>query len=95
MASKNLSRALRAASRQKLTAPAIPKRSFVTSLPTRPAVAAAARVAAAPLQQTRGVKTVDFAGHKEKVFGKMAFNFRGRMELTTKQSEKTGPGRNC
>ena len=26
--------------------------------------------AAIPVQQVRGVKTIDFAGHKEQVFGK-------------------------
>jgi len=70
MASKNATRALRASLRQ-LKAPQVQQRSFVAAVnaTARPGMAAAQKaVAASFVQQTRGVKTVDFAGDKEKVF---------------------------
>ena len=71
MASKNFSRALRAATKQKITAPSGQTRSFVSAVATRPVVAAAQRPAfkSPSSQQSRGVKTIDFAGSKETVFG--------------------------
>ena len=71
MASKTLARTLRTASKQKFSAPSVQKRSIATALATRPVTAAIQRPAfAAPSQQqTRGVKTIDFAGSKEQVFG--------------------------
>jgi len=70
MASKNASRALRASLRQ-LNNPRVQQRTFVSALNagSRPTVQKAA--APAFVQQARGAKTVDFAGDKEKVFGKM------------------------
>jgi len=70
MASKNATRALRASLRQ-LKAPQVQQRSFVAAVnaTARPGMVAAQKaVAASFVQQTRGVKTVDFAGDKEKVF---------------------------
>jgi len=70
MASKNATRALRASLRQ-LKAPQVQQRSFVAAVnaTARPGMVAAKKaVAASFVQQTRGVKTVDFAGDKEKVF---------------------------
>lgn len=71
MASKTLARTLRTASKQKITAPSVQKRTIVSALATRPVLAATQRPAfAAPVQQqTRGVKTIDFAGTKETVYG--------------------------
>jgi len=71
MASKTFARTLRTASKQKITAPSVPKRSFVSAVATRPVVAAHQRAsfAAPSQQQTRGVKTIDFAGTKEDVYG--------------------------
>ena len=70
MASKTFARTALRASKQKVAAPAVPKRSFISTPAARPAVSRATRAIAAPIQQqTRGVKTVDFAGHKEQVFG--------------------------
>jgi ketol-acid reductoisomerase len=71
MASKTLARALRTASKQKIASPSIQKRTFVSALAVRPTIAATQRAAfAAPIQQqTRGVKTIDFAGTSEKVYG--------------------------
>lgn len=70
MASKHASRALRASLRQ-ASAPRVQQRTFVSAVnaASRPTVQ---RVAPAPfVQQARGAKTVDFAGDKEKVFGKV------------------------
>ncbi|CAI6312812.1 unnamed protein product [Periconia digitata] len=72
MASRPAARALRQASRQLAVNPA-QKRGFVSAInrsSARAAVAAAPKAAvAAPFQQqTRGVKTIDFAGTKEVVY---------------------------
>ncbi|KLP06474.1 Uncharacterized protein Y057_3517 [Fusarium fujikuroi] len=56
MASRNFTKALRGPARQLASAPRVQQRTFV----------AAARSAAR--QQVRGVKTIDFAGHKEDVY---------------------------
>ena len=70
MASKTLARTLRTASKQKIAAAAVPKRTFFSAPVTRPAVSA--RAVVTPIQQqTRGVKTIDFAGTKEQVFGRL------------------------
>lgn len=70
MASRGFSKSLRAA--RQLAAPRVQQRSFVAArqlvgaaTATRPAVGAA-------VQQIRGLKTMDFAGHKEDVYGKSA-----------------------
>jgi len=69
MASKNASRALRASLRQ-LKAPQVQQRSFIAAAnAVRPSLVPAQKAAVAAIaQQTRGAKTVDFAGDKEKVF---------------------------
>lgn len=48
-----------------------------------------------PMQQTRGVKTVDFAGHKEKVFGGLytCTNAYARKTDSDAQNGVTGHGR--
>lgn len=70
MASKSFARTALRATKQKVAAPAVPKRSFVSAPVTRPALARTTRAIVAPVQQqTRGVKTIDFAGTKEQVFG--------------------------
>ena len=66
MASRTFSRALRSPLAKQLTsAPA--RRTFVSALnaSARPT----ARAAVASSQQVRGVKTIDFAGTKEDVYG--------------------------
>lgn len=72
MASRTASRALRSSLRQTVKAPAVQQRTFVSAVnaASRPALAQAPK-AAAPFVQQRGVKTVDFAGHKEDVYGKI------------------------
>ena len=71
MASKTFVRTLRAASKQKLPLGTVQKRSFTSAPAARPATAAPRAAFVAPAQQqTRGIKTVDFAGVKEDVYGK-------------------------
>jgi ketol-acid reductoisomerase len=65
MASRTFSRALRSPLTKQLSAPA--RRTFVSALNASARPAAARAVAAA--QQVRGVKTIDFAGTKEQVYG--------------------------
>ena len=93
MASKTFARTLRTASKQKIPSQTFQKRPFTSVLATRPAVVANARAAVpAVQQQTRGIKTIDFAGTKETVFGT---SILASTEYTTnsRQNEKTGPGR--
>jgi len=69
MASRSFSKAVRSPLARQFTSPAVQRRTFVSafSAAARPNVARAA--VAGPAQQVRGIKTVDFAGHKEQVFG--------------------------
>ena len=71
MASRSFSRALQSSLTRQLTSPATQRRTLISAskyartariAPLRPAFAAS-------LQQTRGVKTIDFAGTKEVVYG--------------------------
>lgn len=70
MASKNASRALRTSLRQ-LKAPQVQQRSFVSAVnASRPSLQPALKATqSAFVQQSRGKKTVDFAGDKEVVYG--------------------------
>ncbi|KAF2163644.1 hypothetical protein M409DRAFT_57149 [Zasmidium cellare ATCC 36951] len=69
MASKHASRALRASLRQ-LKTPQVQQRSFVSAVnASRPSLQPALKAgSSAVVQQTRGKKTVDFAGDKEIVY---------------------------
>jgi ketol-acid reductoisomerase len=67
MASRSFSRAIRAPLARQLASPAVAQRSLTAArslarLAVRPA-------AVGPAQQVRGMKTMDFAGHKEDVYG--------------------------
>ncbi|KAG6001307.1 Acetolactate synthase, mitochondrial, partial [Claviceps pusilla] len=68
MASRGFSKSLRAA--RQLAAPRVQlqQRSFVAARQLVRAATAARPVAGAAVQQVRGVKTMDFAGHKEDVY---------------------------
>jgi hypothetical protein len=70
MASRSFSKALRSPMARQLAAPA-QKRAFIAAAGAIRA-AAPRTAASAPKQQTRGVKTMDFAGHKEKVWGELS-----------------------
>jgi ketol-acid reductoisomerase len=74
MASRGFSKALRAASKQKLPSQSFQRRSLASLLGARPATAIVPRATFAGKiqQQVRGLKTIDFAGHKEQVFGQSA-----------------------
>ncbi len=65
MASRTFSRALRSPLAKQLSAPA--RRTFFSALNASARPTATRAVAAA--QQVRGVKTIDFAGTKEQVYG--------------------------
>jgi ketol-acid reductoisomerase len=65
MSSRSFSKALRPLARQ-LASPAVQRRTFVAAAGA--VRASAVRAAAAPAQQVRGVKTIDFAGSKEDVY---------------------------
>lgn len=68
MASRQAPRALRNAARQLAAAPA-QKRTFVSAINAASRAAPKAAVSS-QFQQTRGIKTIDFAGTKETVYGK-------------------------
>ncbi|KAK6514271.1 Bifunctional acetohydroxyacid reductoisomerase [Arthrobotrys conoides] len=74
MASKTVTRALRSSSRQAMTAVKRPitQRSLTTAAlltaASRPAVARSTARIAVPAIQSRGIKTIDFAGVKEDVY---------------------------
>lgn len=96
MASRICSRSLRVPLARQFASPAYQRRTFVLALgglkagivaPTRPIVGAA-------LKQTRGVKTIDFAGHKEKVYGSSELLAkRSYGGLTVTQSVRIGQGK--
>ena len=95
MASRPAARALRQSARQ-LAAPAVQKRTFVSALnAARSGVAAAPKAAvASSFQQVRGIKTIDFAGTKETVYGSF-FHLTQSWTLSDPfpQSVPTGPRR--
>lgn len=71
MASRSASKALRASVARQL-APRVQQRGFAAARSLVRAGAVARPVAAPLQQQVRGVKTIDFAGHKEDVYGKLS-----------------------
>lgn len=77
MASRPVARASRQIARQ-LAAP-VQKRTFVSALnAARAGVTAAPKAAVSTsFQQVRGVKTIDFAGTKETVYGEFWLSFVG------------------
>jgi hypothetical protein len=82
MASRTLSRAIRAPLAKQLSAPA--RRTFVSAINASARPTARAVAASAQQQQVRGVKTIDFAGTKEDVYG--AFS-RIRLTLCLPQAD--------
>ena len=71
MASRAVANALRTSTAKQLILPVVQRRTLATALNVaRPLTAAAPRAAfARAVYQTRGMKTIDFAGHKETVYG--------------------------
>ena len=95
MASGSFSKALRTPLLRQWIGPAIPRRSFVSAITNAKSVAGLASRTAKTVsaQQTRGVKTIDFAGHKEKVYGKLQLTILGlrlRAAYIMTQNVKTG-----
>ena len=72
MASKGFSKALRSPAVRQVTSPVSQRRQFVSVLSKvrvgSPAVVRASAIGSS--QQVRGIKNIDFAGQKEKVWGK-------------------------
>lgn len=68
MASRTISRAVRSPLMKQLGAPA--RRTFVSAI-NASARPSAARATVSAVQQVRGVKTIDFAGVKEDVYGNL------------------------
>jgi len=66
MASKTIPRALRLSTRV-----AVPRRTFVSVSRARPSAATASVTRAPAAVTARGVKTIDFAGTKETVYGEL------------------------
>lgn len=75
MAARPLTRAV--ARHLSQSASAVSRRSFVAAASSRPTLVAAGRAAIASpaTQQIRGVKTIDFAGTKETVYGEFASRY--------------------
>lgn len=70
MASRSFSKTLRGSMARQLVAPAVQQRTFVAAARTVARAGVAARPAVTGIQQqARGMKTMDFAGHKEDVYG--------------------------
>lgn len=71
MASKALGRSLRSVGKQPIPKATVPRRSFIPVVAARPIVPYTARPAFSRFssQQIRGIKTIDFAGTKETVYG--------------------------
>jgi ketol-acid reductoisomerase len=67
MAARTFSRAVRSPLAKQFSAPA--RRTFVSAINASSRPLAARAVVGASQQQVRGVKTIDFAGTKEKVYG--------------------------
>jgi len=85
MSAKNASRALRSSLKQ-LSRPAVQQRTYLTAALNAGragAIKQAPKIAVSvSAQQSRGLKTVDFAGTKEDVFGKHTFPINPRVENT-------------
>lgn len=69
MASRSFSKTLRAPMARQLASPRIQQRTFMAARQLVRATAAARPAVAGIQQQVRGVKTIDFAGHPEDVYG--------------------------
>ena len=78
MASRSATRALRSSLKQ-LATPIAHRRTFIAAMnAARPGAVAGPRAAVSlPLQHARGVKTIDFAGTKETVYGVHFFKWGG------------------
>ena len=83
MSSRSISKAVRSPLARQLVKPAVQRRTFVSALNAVRATAVARPVAVAgpAQQQVRGVKTIDFAGHPEEVFGELTSRFLSLLDV--------------
>ena len=82
MASRSFSKALRSPMARQLASPAVQRRTFVAAAGLVRASAVARAATAAPAQQqVRGVKTIDFAGSKEDVYGGCFFDWKAERDV--------------
>jgi len=89
MASRSFTKALRSPLARQLASPATQRRTFVAAAGAVRASAVKARPAlAGAAQQSRGVKTIDFAGTKEDVYGMLAHS----SQLTAHPAMQSGHG---
>lgn len=70
MASRSFSKALRSPLGRQLASPAVQRRTFIAAMGALRTTALAGPRTAPAAQQVRGVKTMDFAGSKETVYGR-------------------------
>lgn len=97
MASRSFSRALRSPLARQLALPATQRRTINSaSIYARAGLAAPSKPAVtAVLQQTRGIKQVDFAGTTETVYGDFAPSIALLVKADSNfQSARTGLGKN-
>lgn len=75
MASRTLSKSIRSQLARQVAAPRVQQRTFAAAARglVRAGAVSASKPALAPKQQVRGVKTIDFAGSKEDVYGKKSY----------------------
>lgn len=71
MASRGFSKALRSQLARRVASPAVQRRSFVVASNLTRATPTARAALNGLQQQVRGVKTIDFAGTPEEVYGKL------------------------
>ena len=92
MAARSLSRTLRPLARQ---LPVIQRRTLISaSTCARPGLQAALKpTASTSLQQSRGLKQIDFAGTEETVYGMAVSRARVKQNLTTSQNARIGLGK--
>lgn len=86
MASRSFGSVLRSSLIRQLVLPASQRRAFsiaITTATARAGVVATKAAPCGPIQQTRGVRTIDFAGHKEKVYGNVYCPLSRSVELLT------------
>jgi ketol-acid reductoisomerase len=87
MASRSFSKTLRSPLARQVASPRVQQRSFTAARGLVRAVAAARPAVAVSQQQVRGVKTIDFAGVKEDVYGELAIAHRASRGLPSVLTE--------
>lgn len=96
MSARSFTRAVRAPLARQLVGPATQRRTIVALASTSRSghLSALRRPINVSLHQNRGVKTIDFAGHKETVYGTLTNPIRLVWVANPSQNEKIGLERN-